>query len=60
MRWNWQPIITAPKDTEILLAGQWLSGKWDIQMGKFLASRWPYVGQGQPTHWQPLPFPPTN
>jgi len=55
---DWQLIDTAPKDKDILLAGQWLSGTWDFHVGRYLVSRWPFVGQGQPTHWKEL-IPPT-
>jgi hypothetical protein len=53
---GWLPIETAPKDGRPLrLAGQWLSGNWDITVGSWLASRFNFSGQGQPTHWMPLP-----
>lgn len=55
---GWQPISTAPKDRVILLAGRFLSGAWEVISGEWLVTRWPYVGQGQPSHWQPLPEPP--
>ncbi|URC15577.1 hypothetical protein DB2_75 [Octadecabacter Antarctic DB virus 2] len=51
---QWQPIETAPKDKEILLFGRWLSGNIEVRQGKFLATRWPFVGQGQPTQWMLL------
>lgn len=55
---GWQPIETAPKDCEILLAGQWLSGSWQVTTGQWLINRWRFVGEGQPTHWMSLPEPP--
>jgi hypothetical protein len=55
---NWQTIETAPKDREIILAGRWLSGNWEVRHGSFLATRWPFVGQGMPTHWMDYPEPP--
>lgn len=55
---EWQPIETAPKDEELILAGQWLSGRWEVRNGRWLANRWPFVGFSQPTHWMPLPTPP--
>ena len=58
---EWRAIDTAPKDgSEVILAGKWLSGKWEVRPGRYLATRWPYVGQGQPTHWMPLPTPPSS
>lgn len=57
---EWKPIESAPKDREIILAGQWaLSGNWDVKVGQYLATRWPFVGERQPSHWMPLPPPPT-
>ena len=58
MRREWQPIETAPKYQVVLLAGRWLSGRWEVATGEWLISRWPFVGEGQPTHWMPLPAPP--
>ena len=57
---GWQPIESAPKNSlvEIILAGQLISGNWEVRSGSWLVKRWPYVGQGQPTHWRPLPSPP--
>lgn len=59
---EWQPIETAPKDMPVLLAGQWdgigQSHKWDIQIGRYLINRFPFVGQRGPTHWMLLPDPP--
>jgi len=57
---EWQPIETAPKDGEILLSGQWLSGTWEVRIGRWLVHRWPFVGEGQPTYWMPLPDPPRS
>jgi hypothetical protein len=59
---EWMPISTAPKDGTviILLAGKWLSGEWEVRSGTFLATRWPFVGSGMPTHWMPLPPPPES
>ena len=52
---NWQPISTAPKDRELLLAGQWnLTGNWDIQIGQWLINRFPFIADG-PHYWMPLP-----
>ncbi len=51
---NWLPISTAPRDREILLRGAWLSGRHEIRLGRYLATRWPFVGEGQPTDWMPL------
>ena len=58
---DWQPIETAPKDQEILLAsrrGRFDPRGWEIRIGQWLINRFPFVGSGQPTHWAPLPFPP--
>lgn len=57
---DWQPIDSAPKDCEIILAGQWRSGQWEVRSGQWLINRWPFVGEGQPTHWRPLPSPPAD
>lgn len=69
---EWQPIETAPKDSEILL---WFP-RWKAKTGRFQADKYsarprPYwtmdaerlwgvrdVRLNQPTHWMPLPPPP--
>jgi hypothetical protein len=69
MRDQWQPIDTAPKDGSPFLA-YWLRRHTD---GKRYEAAQPYVvahyqgnhlypswiGDDTPTHWQPLPEPPT-
>jgi hypothetical protein len=58
---GWLPIETAPRDgTKILLAGSWLSGTWDIDVGHYLVTRFNFCGETQPTHWMPLPEPPIS
>ena len=57
---GWRPICTAPKDRDLQLAGQWLSGHWEVRCGRYLVTRWPYVGQEQPTKWKPLSAPPDD
>ncbi len=67
---TWQPIETAPKDgTPLLLFGRvaysqelaqyvgfW--GRWDSAGGEF--ETWICSGpHWKPTHWMPLPDPPT-
>lgn len=73
---NWQPIETAPRDgTEILLfqaiqygvmmrVGNWDERGEHIDTGKRVAG-WTeaddgYIGCIEPTHWMPLPEPPTQ
>jgi hypothetical protein len=62
---RWQPIETAPKDGTWILA--WLGGIADIAD----TIQWNYGGwwngsnghvatAAQPTHWRPLPTPPTE
>ena len=64
---EWQPIATAPKDREIMLFcpryGVWAPGEWR-------QTYWTHFGEllfgvrvmkaNQPTHWMPLPAPPTG
>jgi hypothetical protein len=61
-RMEWQPIATAPKKGQVLLAARrhspWFSEEWEFGIGEYLATRWPFLGAGQPTHWMPLPEPP--
>ena len=58
---GWQPIETAPKDERILLGGFYASGNFDVEVGAwvFTHRRWPYIGDKFPTHWMPLPAPPS-
>jgi len=53
----WQLVETAPKDTTVLLA--WLyDGVWEIKSGWAGSTRGGWL-DGQATHWQPLPAPPS-
>jgi hypothetical protein len=58
---NWQPIETAPKDGTVVLiwspsrgaCAAWKKGRgWHTEPGVYHVSR--------PTHWMPLPDPPTG
>ena len=62
----WQPIETAPHETEVLLAffpSTYIStGIFEKRLSGTLGW-WPQMGNSEfiyPTHWQPLPDPPTN
>ena len=66
---NWQPIETAPKDGGVLL-GTWFS-TWNqqsaihIETVCFSFGKWIYAYDGDscpqpPTHWMPIPPPPTQ
>lgn len=61
---EWKPIDTAPKggeDEAILLATG--SDEFPVLMGHWSRDRWVILLDGQtiwePTHWMPLPKPPT-
>lgn len=71
----WQPISTAPKDgTRILLCfggyriecGQWDDDRYATKPRPYWTGDWePVCGKlwyrgNQPTHWQPLPPPPSE
>jgi hypothetical protein len=65
---EWQPIETAPDETEVIVANQdWLSGNFHISTAWRHAEsgKWwrPHSGPSlasniTPTHWMPLPAPP--
>lgn len=61
---KWQHIDTAPKDgSEVLLCSAWHQiviawfkvGEWHYSFGR--NATWP---EDYPTHWMPLPEPPTE
>ena len=57
---EWQPIETAPSGIPVLcfIEAGWIEGMILVD------SKWRYLCDGQtsrtPTHWMPLPAPPTN
>lgn len=65
---DWQPIETAPKDgTEILAAWLGYGGRWYRRVMRFTKSGyWNLLAGGaggtgaRPTHWMPLPPPPSE
>ena len=67
---DWQPISTAPKDgTHVLMwrdtkVGPSISEAWwrtDCVFGHGWGGHsWVYPAWQQPTHWMPLPKPPTE
>ncbi|MEO0943239.1 MAG: DUF551 domain-containing protein [Pseudomonadota bacterium] len=69
---EWQPIETAPKDgTEVILFYWWYidgglvtAGYWhpvfDDVKGGFWYADLVNAGAADPTHWMPLPEPPSN
>lgn len=67
---NWQPIETAPKDRELLIwRGRPCIARWDDQRyHKTPRPFWNDYGvfgvvwmrDNPPTHWMPLPEPPTE
>jgi len=60
---EWQPIETAPKYQEILgahqVTGKYASGAWMLAVYSFAAGKWRGDG-GEPSHWMPLPAPPST
>lgn len=59
---GWQPIETAPQDTQLLLAAEFdRPGDWRIKMGYFdsKSAKWAIWGASwRPTRWMPLPAAP--
>ena len=59
---SWQPISTAPKDGTWILVFQPARGPWRDRIkevrGGHVASRHGW-GDDYPTHWLPLPEPPS-
>jgi len=64
---NWEPIETAPKDgTQIIVCSEkgnvWCNVKWEKRQRA--GDRWEHFTIGallfNPTHWMPIPKPPTN
>ncbi len=61
---EWQPIETAPKDKRVLLFdGDWVSAGAYTDYDNFGwvmdSDEGPHSGPG-PTHWMPLPAPPST
>ena len=60
---QWQPIETAPHDTDVLLASpsEWTNTGWIIEVGKASWGRRYDSGasslswHGRATHWMPIP-----
>lgn len=58
---EWQPIETAPKDVDVLLAWESSDGKWEMEVGWSGHANKHKGGysdgwlHGDATHWQPLP-----
>ena len=66
---TWQPIETAPKDGNTILAGWKVCSKrkeWFIQPVIFSGGNWLHSWDEddtlplEPTHWMPLPTPPVT
>lgn len=61
---GWQPIETAPKDGTDFLAFVPFRKTHHVMVGAFVPSghfsSWPGRWDYKPTHWQPLPEPPTT
>lgn len=64
---TWRPIETAPKDgTEVLATSNYGDGVHHAEVTAFCKGRWVvsndddgYAMQFHPSHWMPLPKPPT-
>lgn len=60
---EWQPIETCPSYENVLLVGRDARGAIGMAIGTYDARvkifRWPWMQDMQPTHWMPLPHPPT-
>jgi hypothetical protein len=73
----WQPIETAPKDTEILLTDMafvhvgrfdaeadaeypWRFLDWTSRKSEIGLNGWKHDIERGPTHWMPLPAPPSQ
>jgi len=61
---GWQPIETAPRDgAEILLcvrAEPNRAARYGVGMVDALGIKWDWPWSFPPTHWRPLPAPPTD
>lgn len=56
---GWQPIETAPTNVDILVAGP-LDGRWSFSVYRIRDKYWREDWDAEPTHWQPLPAPPSS
>lgn len=61
---EWQPWETAPKDGTPFLAGWSFGGLEAMQPAKWMQGHfvhtWDHdILRGEPSHWMPLPAPPT-
>lgn len=66
---TWQPIKTAPRDTKVIVSGfnfdDPKQGRW-VDSAILTETGWAWniefsdAGPYPPTHWMPLPAPPTD
>lgn len=62
---EWLPIESAPKDGHMILVVAFIHGEIDwLSTARRKGGRWEFYsgseyGDGPPTHWMPLPDPPT-
>lgn len=58
MNGEWRTIESIPLNHEVLVGWYWPNGEWCYHVDEVDAAGEWMIGEGEATHWMPLPNPP--